>query len=68
MVTTCRPMASPWSDIAVAPLGGSRVRLVVTPSLAENAGRRFTGCLTDLQLDRVLVHVEAPSTAPVDAA
>ena len=57
LVTSCRPMASPWSTIELHPLAGSTVRLDVTPSLAENAGRRFTGCLTDLQLDRVLVHL-----------
>jgi hypothetical protein len=57
LVTTCRPMASPWSTIDVQALDGATVRLDVTPSLAENAGRRFTGCLTDLQLDRVLVHL-----------
>jgi hypothetical protein len=57
LVTTCGPMASPWSTIEVSPLDDSTVRMDVTPSLAENAGRRFTGCLTDLQLDRVLVHL-----------
>lgn len=61
LLTTCRPMASPWSTVELSPLGGSRVRLVVTPSLAENAERRFTGCLTDLQLDRILVHLDVLS-------
>lgn len=63
LVTRCRPMASPWSAIEVRPLDRSTVRLDVTPSLAENARRRFTGCLTELQLDRVLVRLR---TLPVD--
>jgi hypothetical protein len=53
-------MASPWSTFRLAEVGGSTVRMTVTPSLPENAERRFIGCLADLQLDRVLVSIEDP--------
>ncbi|MGZ8571116.1 MAG: hypothetical protein ACXWW5_02710 [Actinomycetota bacterium] len=68
LASTCRPMAPEFSTIEVSSLGGSMVRLVVIPSLAENARRRFTGCLSDLQLDRVMVHLEEPARDPVDTA
>jgi hypothetical protein len=53
-------MASPWSTFRLSQTGGSTVHMTVVPSLPENAERRFTGCLTDLQLDRVLVSIEDP--------
>ncbi|HEY7668104.1 MAG TPA: hypothetical protein VIE12_08270 [Actinomycetota bacterium] len=60
LLATCRPMASPWSTFRLSEVGGSTVRMTVTPSLPENAERRFIGCLADLQLDRVLVSIEDP--------
>jgi hypothetical protein len=60
LLSTCRPMASPWSTFRLSQVSGSTVRMTVTPSLPENAERRFTGCLADLQLDRVLVSIEEP--------
>jgi hypothetical protein len=60
LLATCRPMASSWSAFRLEQVGERGVRLVVTPSLPENAERRFTGCLADLQLEGVLVSIEAP--------
>lgn len=45
------------STVRIEPGSGGHVTLTVAPEVATNDDRRFTGCLEDAQLDRVLVDV-----------